>query len=285
MPDASRRAWNAVHEAVTDARKTDSKDAIFLCVDTLAAALENTPVAVVSSSIQILRGIGGGEGEPLPNPKFVDNGYDPTPSTASKNFLRRQSRTATATGIFKLGGLFGSAVTQVDVAGASVGGSAVTTSCMHLVQIEAISKKARYAGANTIQGWCAALRKAKMARAAIAGGQTAAALIPIPIASAVLGGAVGLAAMAVKPTLVHLCYMTAIEIHWRAFVEQSLSSKMPIPRGAQRITGGPAGPASELYWEIFQRRGFTRVFGQDDVASMVGEPGGWYPLSQKLLEM
>jgi hypothetical protein len=47
-------------------------------------------VAAVSSSIQILRGIGGGEEEPLPNPKFVDNGYDPTPSTASKNFLRRQ---------------------------------------------------------------------------------------------------------------------------------------------------------------------------------------------------
>jgi hypothetical protein len=36
MPDAPRRAWNAVHEAITDARKIDSKDAIFLCVDTFA---------------------------------------------------------------------------------------------------------------------------------------------------------------------------------------------------------------------------------------------------------
>ena len=284
MAKAEETAWGAVNRTLKDARKFDSEAGIFLCVDTLAAALSNTPFAVLSGSVQLLRGIQEVESEPLPNPLYVDNGYDPAPSPASEKFLKRQKSNGTKTSLFKLGGTVASLATQVDVAGAAVGGSAVGTSLMHLIKIQAIAKRHK---ANTIQEWCAVLTKAKSARAAINGASTAASLVPFPLAGAALGLAAGIGAAAVKSTLTHACYMTAIQIHWRAFVEQKLSGSRHI-FGKGRATGGGVGPASELYWEIFTRRGFTGTWlggGQDDIAGMSGEPGGWYPLAEKLLEM
>ena len=49
--------------------------------------------------------------------------------------------------------------------------------------------------------------------------------------------------------------------------------------------GGGVGPASRIYWEIFTRRGLTRLLGQYDIAQLVKEPCGWEALTDKLLLM
>ncbi|MCB8881049.1 hypothetical protein ACELLULO517_12455 [Acidisoma cellulosilytica] len=51
---------------------------------------------------------------------------------------------------------------------------------------------------------------------------------------------------------------------------------------AQR-TGPDAGPASSIIWEIFTKRGATRLLGRYDVASIIAEPAGWMALADKLL--
>jgi hypothetical protein len=70
-----------------------------------------------------------------------------------------------------------------------------------------------------------------------------------------------------------------MDVHWRAHVETKLASM----HGADPST--PSGPASEIMHEIFIRRGFTRIFGQHDVVSLIEEPGGWVALNDKLMLM
>ncbi len=52
---------------------------------------------------------------------------------------------------------------------------------------------------------------------------------------------------------------------------------------ARRVDGPGAGPASKIFWEIFTKRGATRLFGAYDVAALVKEPAGWMALGDKLM--
>ena len=47
--------------------------------------------------------------------------------------------------------------------------------------------------------------------------------------------------------------------------------------------GPAAGPASRIFWEIFAKRGATRLLGACDVAALVREPAGWMALGDKLM--
>jgi len=70
----------------------------------------------------------------------------------------------------------------------------------------------------------------------------------------------------------------ANEIHWRASQEQFLSGTV-LGKG----TGGAVGPASRIVWELFVKRGMTRILGKYDVDALVSEPAGWHAISDKLL--
>lgn len=55
------------------------------------------------------------------------------------------------------------------------------------------------------------------------------------------------------------------------------------PKLQPKKVGREAGPASAIVWEIFTKRGATRVFGAYDVAALVREPAGWMALGDKLM--
>jgi hypothetical protein len=46
---------------------------------------------------------------------------------------------------------------------------------------------------------------------------------------------------------------------------------------------GKVGPASKIMYELFARRGLTRIFGKYDVDRLIQEPTGWMAVSDKLL--
>ena len=48
-------------------------------------------------------------------------------------------------------------------------------------------------------------------------------------------------------------------------------------------TGGSVGPASRIVWELFTKRGITRILGAYDIAAIVNEPAGWMAINDKLL--
>lgn len=56
----------------------------------------------------------------------------------------------------------------------------------------------------------------------------------------------------------------------------------PQPAPPQK-TGPEAGPASSVIWEIFTKRGATRLLGKYDVSALIEEPAGWMALADKLL--
>ncbi len=57
----------------------------------------------------------------------------------------------------------------------------------------------------------------------------------------------------------------------------------PRQAAARQVTGPKAGPASTIFWEIFTKRGATRLLGAYDVAALVREPAGWMALGDKLM--
>ncbi|GHB50119.1 hypothetical protein GCM10007094_44230 [Pseudovibrio japonicus] len=50
-------------------------------------------------------------------------------------------------------------------------------------------------------------------------------------------------------------------------------------------TSGPQGPASDLFFELFTRRGFTAVFGKYETAKIMAEPCGWQAVHQKMTHL
>jgi len=79
-------------------------------------------------------------------------------------------------------------------------------------------------------------------------------------------------------TLSKLVARTAMEVHWRAYQETVISSVLS-------SRAGPVGPASAMFYEIFTKRSFTRIFGKHDTAALIREPGGWMALNDKLMLM
>lgn len=57
----------------------------------------------------------------------------------------------------------------------------------------------------------------------------------------------------------------------------------PPPPSRPQLAGPDAGPASSIIWEIFTKRGATRLLGKYDVAALIREPAGWMAIADKLL--
>lgn len=217
---------------------------------------------------------GKGDRNEVPNPWFVFNGHEDQESPKTKKYLKNRGyKSKGATAITFVGGLASAETGGVNVGGLAVHGNAVGSTAMHMIKIQAIANS--YKQTQTISQWCNVVMAAKAAKAGIRGTQLAGAAIPF--ASLPTSIATAIAKAGVKLTMTNLCYATAANIHWRAYQEQAIS------RGLNLGTGRDVGPASRIYWEIFQRRGATRIFGQYDTAKLISEPCGWRALGDKLL--
>jgi hypothetical protein len=147
--------------------------------------------------------------------------------------------------------------------------NAIGSTGAHLYKFRSIANRNRQS--KTIAGWIDLLIKMKAIKATIRTTQLAGASIPFPLAGAIAGIAAAAAKLGVKFTMTKLCLALSAELHWRAFQEQVISRQ------------SKAGPASAIVYELFTRRGATRIFGKYDVDQFVKEPCGWMAISDKIL--
>ena len=212
----------------------------------------------------------------VPNPYFVTNGHDgSSPKTA--RYLRNRGFKSLGGAAVGIAGGVGSSVTQIDVLGAIQHGSAIGTTAAHIVGVNAAGRG--FKKSETVTGWISAIEKAKAAKIGVRSADLAGAVIPVAGLGLATGAATAIAKLGVKLTLGKLIARTAMEVHWRAHVETQLSSAF----GGKE--GQPQGPASAIMYEIFTKRGFTRVFGKYDTAALMREPSGWLALNDKLMLM
>jgi len=123
--------------------------------------------------------------------------------------------------------------------------------------------------------WLEFLIKVKALKVGIRGIQFAGAAIPIGTVGIAIASSV--AKFGVKLTMTKVYLATASEIHWRVYQEQAIN-------GGFGLEGMSAvGSASKIMYEIFARRGATRIFGKYDVDQLIKEPGGWMALNDKLM--
>lgn len=211
---------------------------------------------------------------PVPNPWFVFNGHEDHDSKKTANYKKSRTYKKGAGSISSAIGTGLSVHTAgINVMSSAMHANATGTTLIHMLQVKQIAKG--IPNSKTIDEWCDVVLAAKLAKATIRGGQLAAGFIPgahVPAAVAATIAKTGF-----KLTMTNSVYATAAAVHWRAFQEQRISG------GLNLGTGGKVGPASRLFWEIFTKRGMTRVFGGYDAATLISEPGGWEALADKLL--
>ncbi|MCP5209325.1 MAG: hypothetical protein H6998_00195 [Hahellaceae bacterium] len=211
-----------------------------------------------------------------PNPFFLANGHTSGASYYTRSYLgNRRFKSIGGAGV-SLAGTLASSATVVDVGALAQHSNALLSTSAHMMQVKAVASG--FSRSKKINEWVDAILQAKSAKAAIRGTGLAAGAIPVP-AIGVLAGVVAAAAKCnVKLTLSALIQRVAIEIHWRAFQEVKVAS-------AFGGVSGPQGPASAIFYEIFTRRGVTRIFGKYNVAKLINEQGGWAALNDKLMLM
>lgn len=247
---------------------------------TVAEAMAGSVDATAAIKIlRLLRDIDGGlESEYTAvaphNPRFVQNGHGGG-SPVTVKYLKGRAGKQIGGSAIAFTGSMGAQVTQVDVAGLLQHGNSIGSTLAHMKMFSDIAKG--YPRSETVQAWINTCMIAKKAKLAVRSTDLAGAAIPI--------GAVGIGtaiASAIAKAGVRLNYGTvicrcAMELHWRAKTELVLS-------GVTRAPAGKAnGPASTILFELFRRRGATRIFGRYEVAKIINEPGGWVAVKDKLL--
>jgi len=206
----------------------------------------------------------------VPNPWFIANGHDEGQISYTKKYLRNRSRKDLAGGAVAITGTVASQVTQADVAGILQHGNAVGSSTVHLINLKSMAGSHRKTG--TIRGWLDILIRCKQMKIGIRGTQFAGAAIPVGAVGPVTSILAAAAKIGVNLTYSKLSAATAAEIHWRAYQEQAISGG-----------GANVGPATRILYELFAKRGFTRIFGKYDVNRIIKEPTGWLAINDKLM--
>lgn len=285
-------------EAINGQGKQTPEDFAFAAFDIITIALDARPgnsAPVAYSGSQIGQGVHRGyyakrrssDVSVKPNPWFVANGKEDAESPATQRYLFTRGWKAAAgpvvSGAGGVGKYFGS---MINVGSTVRHGSAAATTLMHLQQIHAIAKA--YRKSETIARWCETIIRAKTAKATLRGTQLVGAAVPVPLAGTIANSLAAAGKLALKIGVHEMCYLAAIEIHWRAFQEQQISNfgapsavivfGAPTGREAMRT----AGPASRIFAEIMTRRGVTAAFGRYDVGALIQEPAGWMALGDKL---
>ncbi len=213
----------------------------------------------------------------LDNPYFVGNGHGENDnSVKTTKYLKHRKYKNLGASTASVAGAVGSAWTAVDVAGIGLHGNAVGSTAAHLKVLADMARRSRKTG--TVAQWLDLVIRMKALKMTTRTSSLVGAAIPIPavgITSGVISAAVATGA---KLTLTKACTATAVELHWRAKQEQFMSS---VVLGGS--TGGSIGPASRIVWELFTKRGMTRLLGKYDIGGIISEPAGWMAIKDKLL--
>jgi hypothetical protein len=261
-------------------RKLGNDDAAFTvmnCIATVADEVTGGHLGPVTTGLGMLytkirdRNLKGG---PIPNPWFVFNGHEDRPSPITEQYKKGRTGKSIAGTVTSVVGTVASVHTAgINVASSVMHANASGTTAVHMMKIIAIANSHKQS--ETIADWCKLIMAVKAAKLAIRGGQLAGGLIPGGSIPAAIIAAVG--KTGVKLTFTNAVYAAAANIHWRAYQEQAISG------GLKLGVGGDVGPGSQIYWEIFTKRGLTWLLGSYDIAGLVREPGGWEALADKLL--
>jgi hypothetical protein len=259
----------------------DKQEIFWTVVDGVAAVIDGatgvTAAGPTSTGLQVLastiKAKGEREGvETTPNPWFVFNGQDEGDTTATQKYLRNRTFKSIGGGAIALTGALASTATYVDVGGILQHTNATGSTAAHICQLKAIADK--YKKSKTISDWLKTILIMKAIKATVRGVNLAGSAIPVPymgLATGIVGAAIKIG---VKLTMTKVCLATSADLHWRAFQEQAIS-RCSAP--------DKAGPASRIVYELFTRRGLTRILGKYEVASFIKEPCGWMAISDKLL--
>ena len=282
MPSEQSQYYKAIRKQIAGAvsQGKSKEDVVWAFVEGASAVVDGVTDTcwggVTGGSLQLISDLIKHQGgsELAPNPWFVFNGHDDATSPYTTKYLRNRSRKGIAGGLIGIGGSLGSQVTQVDVAGIMQHGNAVGSTSAHLVKLRALAQG--YKQSETLTGWVDLLIKMKALKAGVRGTQLVGASIPVGAVGIATGLGAAAAKLGIKFTLTNACLIAAVDIHWRAYQEQAIS-------GGLLGKTGKVGPASNMLYEIFSRRGVTRIFGKYDVDKIIHEPSGWMAVSDKLL--
>ncbi|MBL0937709.1 MAG: hypothetical protein IBJ03_02380 [Gemmatimonadaceae bacterium] len=263
----------------------EKSDILWAVADGMASIIDGaTGTSIAGSANSALQGcfsaVTSATGGIVPNPWMVWNGHDEIESLVTKSYLKHRGRMQLGGAAVSVAGALAAAATVADVGALVQHGNATGSTVAHLIKFKAIAKG--YKQSETISGWIDVLMKMKALKAAVRGGQFAAAVAsPIPwggsTAVSITAGVLAAGAkLGIKLKFSNLCAMTAMDLHWRCYQETALLSGI-------RGIGSGTGPATRILQELFIRRGATRVFGQHNLAGLVKEPGGWMAVNDKLL--
>ncbi|MES2771390.1 MAG: hypothetical protein V4623_05335 [Pseudomonadota bacterium] len=209
----------------------------------------------------------------IPNPWFVWNGHEEHASPETKHYLTQRTRSEMKSHGLGAVGKLASLGTVVDVASVVQNTNASASSLMHLNKFKALAKS--HQQSQTIAGWLDVLLLMKQIKTGLRTGQLGLAIISaIPFGGAAAFGiasslGANLLQRGIRLKYAHVCLMTAISLHWRAFQEQAISQHA-------------SGPATRILNELFVRRGMTRFAGQHNVQAFIREPAGWLAVNDKL---
>lgn len=275
--------YNNVRNAIWDQVKQgdDPEDVLWAVVEGLAAVIDGATGGIVGGCVggglqtlvDTVKHNKGGAGL-APNPWFVFNQHDDKESPYTKKYLRNRSRKNLASGILGIGGTVSSQATQADVIGILQHGNAVGSTSAHLYKLRSLAQNHKQS--QTLTAWIDLIIKMKAIKAGVRGTQLVGAAVPVGALQIATGVGAAIAKLGIKLNFTNVCLVTAADLHWRAFQEQAIS-------GGLLGKTGKVGPASNMMYEIFARRGATRFFGKYDVDKIIKEPAGWMAVSDKLL--
>jgi hypothetical protein len=279
MPTQYQKIYAAIQSG---SRGQTIDDVIGAVVDGLCGALGDNSVL---NNVPVLGGIGLGVNviygtyklvkskkdlADSPNPYFVLNGHaddtDPSSPVTLKYVRSRLGKSMAGGAIGFASAAVGSAfLADVDVVGGLQHINATGSTAVHLYKFKAIAKS--YKQSETISKWLDLIITMKAMKATVRGSSIVGSLVPgagLPI-----GIANAIAKIGIKLTMTKVCYWTAAELHWRAFVEK-------------KINRNAVGPGGRILTELFTRRGATRIFGKYDLDAIITEPCGWMAVADKI---
>lgn len=283
MPGKSEHARRVAREFQAKLGSSDKETVAWAFVEGVAAVLDGVnQVPIVGPASNLAKMIvsvakGSGANEMLDNPYFIGNGHgEDDPSSVTAKYLKGRMAKGLVGGGASIVGAVGSVWTAVDVAAIGMHTNAVGTTAVHLGVLADMYRKSRKGG--TVANWLELVVKMKSIKLTARTTSLVGVCIPIPAAGITTGLIAAAVAAGGKLTLSKACVATSIELHWRAKQEQFMSGKV-----LKADTGGAVGPASRIVWELFTKRGITRILGKYDIAAIVDEPAGWMAINDKLL--
>ncbi|MBP2168036.1 hypothetical protein J2125_001228 [Erwinia toletana] len=282
--DYHRHIRQMIEQAAHDG--VDRKQLLWTFADASTAlvdALTGIPMLNTSSSVlkELYGLINDYPATTTPNPWFVWHKHDEGRSPETHAYLEKRGYTGVAATITAAGGGIGSLVTFVDIGSLAQNSTASASTLAHLKMFHDIAK--RHRESITIQCWLEVIINMKHMKLAVRGGQlSATVLVTIPALStamSIIGSSVATGAkLGIQLKFTNVCRMTAMDLHWRAYQETVILEG----QGADKAED--SGPARQILFELFARRGVTGfIWGKHNVEKLIKEPAGWMAIADKLL--